>query len=136
MIDEKLKEEIVSMWKKGVNVSQISREKGVSRPTVRKIIEEHKVSRKWWIVRNLREDGFARIVVRAPPSSCSIKDGDPVTKLALGVEFYELDGLIREIVKPETADEIMYNIKRDIPGISVLYVRQSELNDNYRHTSN
>jgi hypothetical protein len=66
MITEEMKKEIISSWQKGDGVSQISREKGVSRPTVRKIIEEHKENRKWWLIRTFREDGFLRRALHPP----------------------------------------------------------------------
>ena len=133
MISEELKEEIISMWKKEINISQISREKKVSRQTVRKIIDEYKKIRKWYLIRANREKDFVRIVVRAPYSYSSIKDSGPIERLALGVEMYAVRDLIHSIVKPETAEEIMYNFVRVPPGVCVLYVRESELNSKFRN---
>ncbi len=126
MITEEMKKEIISSWQKGDGISQISREKGVSRPTVRKIIEEHKENRKWWLVRTYNEDGFIQLVVNTKYKSKN-KEGEPLYRLAHGVEYWEVDGLIRSIVKSETADEIRENFLRDPPRISIIYVKESEL---------
>lgn len=126
MKSDELKEEIISMWKKGISISQISREKNISRPTIRKIVEKFKKNRKWHLVRTFREDNFIRLVVNTSHHSEN-KEGTPIERLANGVEHWELKDLIRSIVKREVADEITFEFVRDPPRISILYIRESEL---------
>ncbi|MCJ7732831.1 helix-turn-helix domain-containing protein [Candidatus Bathyarchaeota archaeon] len=128
MITEEMKKEIISSWQKGDGVSQISRDKNVSRPTVRKILREYKETRNWWLIRTFREDGFLRLLVNTTHTSAN-KKGSATERLALGVEHWEVNGLIRSIVKPDTADEIMSNFMRDPPRISIVYIKESEFLD-------
>ena len=126
VIDEELKKHIVSMWKKGVSISEVSRETGVSRPTVRKIVQEFDANRKWHIIRTERREDFLQIVVNTRRRSPAM-DRSAIERLGNGVDHWEVDGLIRSIVKPETADEIMYELSRGLPpGLSVLYIKESE----------
>ena len=126
MLSQELKEEIVSMWKKGDSISKISKEKKVSRPTVRKIVEEHKKNRNWWLTRTYGQDNFVRIVVNT--SYRIEKSGESaIARLALGVEHREVEGLIRQIVKKDTAYDILSEFGKDPPRISVLYIKRSEL---------
>lgn len=118
--------EIISTWKKGSSISQISREKGVSRPTIRKIVKEYNENQKWWLTRTFRKDGFIQLVINTS-NVRNRKDDPPIERLALGVEHYELDKLIRSIIKRETADEIIDCFMRDPPRISILHIKKSEL---------
>ena len=126
MISKEKKNEIISMWKKGYNISEISNKIGVSRPTVRKIVKQYDADRKWRLTRTRNEEGMRRFVINTWRKR-SRKEGPAVDRLAAGVDHFEVNALLRSFIKGETADEIIYNFMRDPPGICVLHIRESEL---------
>ena len=84
-----------------------------------------------------QEDNFIRIVIGAPYSYNPLKvEGGQIERLAVGIEMFELFTLIRTIIEPETAEEIINNFKRDPPGFSVLYISQSKLLGKYLYLRN
>ena len=126
MISEDKKNKIISLWKKGSNISEISNETGVSRPTVRKIVKQYDVSRKWWLTRTRKENGVRRFVINTWHRRTE-KEGTAVERLQTGVLHYEVENLLRSFIKRDTVDEIMYTFARDSPGICVLHLKDSEL---------
>ena len=126
MISEEQKKEIISMWKKESNISKISRLTKVSRPIVRKIVKQYLENRKWWLTRTYMDDGFVRLVINTTHTN-NREDTTAVERLALGATHYEVDKLIRSIIKRPTADEILKNFGRDPPRISILHLKKTEL---------
>ena len=126
MISEDKKNKIISLWKKGSNISEISNETGVSRPTVRKIVKQYDVSRKWWLTRTRKENGVRRFVINTWHRRAG-KEGTAVERLQTGVLHYEVENLLRSFIKRDTVDEIMNHFMRDPPGICVLHLKESEL---------
>ena len=114
------------MWKKESNISEISNETGVSRPTVRKIVKQYDADRKWRLTRTRNQEGMRRFVINTWHRRAG-KEGAAIDRLAAGVEHYEVIDLLRSFIKGETVDEIMYIFMRDPPGICVLHIRESEL---------
>ena len=126
MISEEKKNKIISMWKKESNISEISKETGVSRPTVRKIVKQYDADRKWRLTRTRNKEGMRRFVINTWHRRAG-KEESAVDRLAAGVGHYEVNDLLRSFIKGETVDEIMFNFMRDPPGICVLHIRESEL---------
>ena len=126
MISEEQKNEIVTMWKKGVNISEIHRVTGVSRLTVRKIVKHYDANRKWWLTRTRGEMGVTRFIVNTLRQRAG-EEGTAVERLTAGVLHYELHTLLRSFIKRETADEIWTCFGKDPPGICVLHLKDSEL---------
>ncbi len=126
MISEEQKNEIVTMWKKGSNISKIHRVTGVSRPTVRKVVKQYDANRKWWLTRTRNEDGLKRFVINTWRQRAG-EEGTAVERLQAGVLHYELHTLLRSFIKPKTADEIWTCFGKDPPGICVLHLKESEL---------
>lgn len=113
------------MWKKGFNITQIGKKLKVSRPTVRKTIEKFKKNQKWHIVRTYPENDFIRLIVNTS-TLVYHNEGTPQERLALGVEHWTANNLIKSLIKPETAEEIISEFMKDPPRISILYVKESE----------
>ena len=126
MISKEKKNAIISMWKKGSNISEISNKIRVSRPTVRKIVKQYDANRKWWLTRTRGESGVTRFIVNTLYQRAG-KEGTALERLQAGVLHYELESLLGVFIRKETVDEIMYNFGRDPPGICVLHIRESEL---------
>jgi hypothetical protein len=131
MISEEKRKIIISMWKKRDNFSKISRTVNVSRPTVRKIINEYISNRKFWLTRTVNEEGYERFIINTWRKRAG-KEGAPVERLAAGVLHWELDRLLRAFIKKETADEIIDSFRKKPPSICILHVKESELLPNVK----
>jgi hypothetical protein len=126
VISEEKRREIISMWKKDPNISKISRVHKISRPTIRKIITDYKVNRKFWFTRTRNEDGVERFIINTWRRRAR-SEGTSVERLAAGVEHWELRDLLRSFIKSDTAYEIWNCYLKDTSSICVLHVKESEL---------
>jgi len=126
MIPEDQKKEILSMWKNEPNISKISKVTKVSRPTVRKIVNQYLGNRKFWLTRTHNEDDVERFVINTWRQRAE-QDGSAVDRLSAGVAHWELRTLLRSFIKSETADQIWNSMGRNPSSICVLHLKKSEL---------
>ena len=129
-ITEAQKKQVISLWQKTKNKTEISKITKISRPKIREIINEHEKEKKWKINQLKYEARYVPFLVNTAYITPSTNKR-VVHALSDGKPFWTVGASLEKIMKKNTAQEIAKEIEMRKVGKYLVYVDKDELFPNY-----